>query len=156
MNTEIIYRPMNSLDDEEKIILRTLTLEDFADGRRSLVRRWLDKYSNQEYFHTAIVYSNRKIIGWAAANMVESWNNGMIGVFIKQEYRRNGYAKQALEILLPKLKEIYPEWPEYLVYMKEKEKLFSHLVEIYGFKDYFKNIEEYNEKQRKAISGISD
>lgn len=88
--------------------------------------------------------------------MVESWNNGMIGVFIKQEYRRNGYAKQALEILLPKLKEIYPEWPEYLVYMKEKEKLFSHLVEIYGFKDYFKNIEEYNEKQRKAISGISD
>ena len=156
MNTEIIYRPMNSLDDEEKIILRTLTLEDFADGRRSLFRRWLDKYSNQEYFHTAIVYSNRKIIGWAAANMVESWNMGMVGAFIDGKERKKGYAKKSLEVLIKKLKELHPLLPEYLVYVKEKEQLFSPLIEIYGFKDYFKNIEEYNEKQRKAMFGVSD
>lgn len=152
MAIEIIYRPMPSLNEGEKEILRKLTIDNLANGKRSLFKRWIDYYSNLGLLHTSIVYSNDEIVGWAAANMGDGWNCGLIGAFIQEEHRHNGYARLALETLLPRLKELYPSWPEYLFYMEEKKNLFAPVIEKYGFKDMVRNYGEYCEREREATS----
>lgn len=143
---------MPSLNESEKEILHKLTIDNLSNGKRSLFKRWLDYYSNLNLLHTSIVYSNEEIIGWAAANMGDGWNCGLIGAFIRENQRRNGYAKQALEVLVPKLKELYPSWPEYLFYMEEKKNLFAPIVEKYGFKDMLRDYSEYCEREKEATS----
>lgn len=146
---------MPNLNELEKNILKTLTLEP-ADGRKSIFNRWIDCFSNQDCMHTTLVYCDNEIIGWAAANMHDGWNNGMIGVFIRPEYRKNGYAKKALELLLKNLKEIYPLWPEYISYEKGKENLFTPIVRKSGFIDLNNNLEEYIRRHYEAANKISD
>ncbi len=155
MNVRIDYRPMQSLSELEMNVLKTLTLKPVGE-KRSIFMRWLDCFSNQDCMHTTLVYDGEEIIGWAGANMHDGWNNGMIGVFIKPEYRNNGYAKRALELLLYNLKEKYPEWPEYINYESGKDKLFSPLIVKSGFIDLNNNLEEYIKRNYKAANNISD
>lgn len=145
---------MSSLNEKEKITLyRELTIPNsMVNPRRSVFRDWIDYHPSSELLHTTIVYSNEEVIGWAAANMGDDWNCGTIGAFIQYGYRKRGHAKRALEILLPKLKEIYPSTPEYLFYMVNEQNLFAPIVEQSGFKDRIKLFDEYKERYEMANS----
>lgn len=74
----IEYRPMPTLTKAEIEHLRFLTIVP-PEEKRSLFKYWLDHFSHLDLLHTAIVTVGNKIVGWAAANMGESWNLGMVG-----------------------------------------------------------------------------
>ena len=148
-----VYLSYTGLDKNEKKTLRGLTIPNsMINPRRSVFRDWIDDLSDSNLLHTTIIYSNEEIIGWAAANMGDDWNCGTIGAFIQYGHRKRGHAKRALEILLPKLKELYPKAPEYLFYMVGEQGLFAPIVEQSGFKDRVKLIDEYRERYKKANS----
>ncbi len=134
------FKTMASLTLEEKDALWTLTLK--RDEKRSLFQQWLTIPTQGMY--AALLRNSQKIVAWAAVSTLAGWKEGVIGVCVDYNYRGKGLAHQALDTLLEHLSTIdNPHHrPEYLRYNDGMEKLFRPAIEKYGFKDYWKKLEE--------------
>lgn len=149
-----IYRPMKDLTESEKDVLRTLTIpHNPGKGKRSVFRYWLDYYSGADTLHTVLIKYGKEIVGWAAANMGDIWNRGVIGVFMAPWARGKGYAKMAVKKLLDVLAVLYPDGPRYIYYQNSARKVFAPLIANSVFKDWQENREEFERAYRIARPG---
>lgn len=143
MYDSIEFKTMASLTDEEKqILLRLLPQPKYG---RKLFRQWL-KCLNPLGMYATLVRHNNKIIAMAAVSTHEGWNLGIIGVFVKPDYREKGIACLSLDNLLMNVSNLdnKEDQPRYLHYNPGLERLFRPAIEHHGFKDLYTHQEEYS------------
>jgi RimJ/RimL family protein N-acetyltransferase len=152
---EFEFRPFTTLSDEEKSFLtEELTLPPRLPGqpRMSLFARWL-RHPVPTLMYAVLVKMNSEIVGWVAISLGEGINWGIVGAYIREGYRGNGYARKALHILLPNVRALYPDWYDYIYYQEGHELLFREIVESSGFRDSSLHKDEYKARYSHITGG---
>lgn len=152
---EFEFRPFTTLSDEEKSFLtEELTLPPRLPGqpRMSLFARWL-RHPVPTLMYAVLVKMNGDIVGWVAVSLGQGLNMGIVGACIRENQRGKGYAREALRILLPNVRVLYPDWHDYLYYQEGHERLFREAVESSGFRDFCLRKEEYKARHGHVTGG---